>query len=560
MRKKTVNSRDLAKFFADNIERENIVAAIFNHFRLDCVERCNMDPSQFDALVRKLNESNDSDLDVIASIIDMVMTGQASACNKENELVQKITSYVLAHLTEDISMEAIAESLHISYFYMCHIFKNKYGISVNTFRTQKRLEIAIRKLVESNDKIADIATSSGFGNISYFTEIFTKMVGVSPTAFRAENKELCLHSFYEFEDMLLASNMPAIRFADENILDLEFEGKMIPVKEPDAQFGFLHEAAIIAYHGVLYASWYNCRTNELQGYTPICGKRSYDGGETWSDLEIICEDKSEKILYCPPVYGICDDKLYMLVNQMVAPDHMHALDLYVLNNETEQFDFVWSRPIPFKLNTNVVRLPNGKLMLPGRIAELDGFPNTPAVLISDDGKIDTQWRLVKIAENGDLPDGRALVHPEISVMRVDETLYMFNRNDQRKVPIVYTSKDYGEHWSEAIGHDIPYVSTKIYAGNLTGGENYLIANIDEFDRSKLAVYFTDKNGAKFKKRIILFDKKTTKRKGATACHYPAAYESDGKLYIIATLGYGWLQRGATLFVLDLNKINPPFLK
>ena len=145
-------------------------------------------------------------------------------------------------------------------------------------------------------------------------------------------------------------------------------------------------------------------------------------------------------------------------------------------------------------------------------------------------------------------------------MRVDETLYMFNRNDQRKVPIVYISKDYGEHWSEAIGHDIPYVSTKIYAGNLNGGENYLIANIDEFDRSKLAVYFTDKNGAKFKKRIILFDKKTTKRKGATACHYPAAYESDGKLYIIATLGYGWLQRGATLFVLDLNKINPPFLK
>ena len=92
MRNKTVNSRDLAKFFAENIEKENIVAAIFNHFRLDCVERCNLNPSQFDALVRNLNEAHDSDLDVITSIIDMVMTGQASAYDKENDV--EISSFL----------------------------------------------------------------------------------------------------------------------------------------------------------------------------------------------------------------------------------------------------------------------------------------------------------------------------------------------------------------------------------------------------------------------------------------------------------------------------------
>ena len=268
------------------------------------------------------------------------------------------------------------------------------------------------------------------------------------------------------------------------------------VHNPNEKFGFLHEAAIIKYHGVLYASWYNCPKWELNGYTPICGKRSYDGGKNWTDLEIICDDKSEKILYCPPIYGICDDKLYMFVNQMVAPDHMHALDLYLLNNKTEKFELLWSKPIPFKLNTNVVHLPNGKLMLPGRIAELDGFPNTPAVLISDSGKIDAEWRLLKIAQNGDLSDGKKLVHPEISVMRVKDTLYMFSRNDQRRVPLVYKSKDFGETWSEVLSHDIPYISSKLYAGNLSDGRKYLIANIDEFDRSRLAVYFIDKNSRK----------------------------------------------------------------
>ena len=50
---------------------------------------------------------------------------------------------------------------------------------------------------------------------------------------------------------------------------------------------------------------------------------------------------------------------------------MHSLDLYVLNKKSDLFERLWSRPIPFKLNIDVVHLTNGKLMLPGRLAELD---------------------------------------------------------------------------------------------------------------------------------------------------------------------------------------------
>lgn len=554
MSNKTFNTRDLAMFFAQNEEKDNIISAIFNHFRLDCLERCNINPSQLDELIRKFCQSETCDVEIITSIIDMIRMGQEISSNKEKELVKSIESYVAEHCLEDISIEQIAEQLNISYYYMCHIFKNNYGISVNTFRTQKRLEIAMRKLIETDEKITDIAVLSGFNNISYFTETFTKMVGISPTLFREKNKNIPLHKFYSFDDIIFATNLPNDTFIDENIEEINLKTEMISVSMPDEKFGFLHEAAIIKYHGVLYASWYNCPKNELIGFTPICEKRSYDDGKTWTELEIVCEDRTGKILYCPPVYGICDDKLYMLVNQMVAPDHIHSLDLYVLNNQTDKFELLWSRPIPFKLNTNVVTLPNGKLMLPGRIGELDGFPITPAVLISDSGKIDAEWRLVKIAENGDLPNGKKLVHPEISVMWVEDTLYMFNRNDAYKVPLVYSSKDFGETWSDVHTLDVPYISCKIYAGNLSDGRNYLIANIDEFDRSRLAIYLTDKNSKMFNKKIVLFDGKTTNIKNANSCHYPCAYESDNKLYIIATVSYNWITRGAGLFVLDLNEI------
>ena len=109
--------------------------------------------------------------------------------------------------------------------------------------------------------------------------------------------------------MKLRTQLEYISFFNESIEIMQKNVERIFLYEPDDQFQFLHEAAIIEYHDVLYTSWYNCPKKELQGYTPICGKRSYDKGKTWTELEILCEDVTEKILYCPPVYGICDDRL-----------------------------------------------------------------------------------------------------------------------------------------------------------------------------------------------------------------------------------------------------------
>ena len=149
-----------------------------------------------------------------------------------------------------------------------------------------------------------------------------------------------------------------------------------------------------------------------------------------------------------------------------------------------------------------IRWANGKLLLPGRIAELDGFPNTPAVLISDSGKIDDDWRLVYIQENGDLPDGSKLVHPEITAIIEDNKIAMFSRDDERKVPLVYLSQDYGETWSDAFSYDIPFSDSKIYAGTLSDGRNYIIGNWYP-GREKLVLVFSKPKENTFETGIIL---------------------------------------------------------
>ncbi|MBQ9735654.1 MAG: helix-turn-helix domain-containing protein [Clostridia bacterium] len=553
--KKKQDAKEIARLFEGEICDANLISNIFDYLQFDCKVRAFIDPNKLDESIKSFYELQS--IDALTRVIDLIIKGKELACMEETAFLKNVKEYIADHLDESVTVEQVASVFHVSYYYLCHLFKKLTNKTVNQFRTEKLLEKAIRMLLKTDSKISDIAAICGFDNFSYFSEIFLKHIGIPPSEFRRKCANCTIHPFYEFEDMLLATKMESARFLDLGECTESAGISYVHVHDPGEAFGsFLHEAAIIEFEGVLYASWYNCREKELSGYTPIVGRRSYDGGKTWTDPEIIAEDQSGRILYCPPVYGICDGKLYMLMNQMVSADLMHSLDLYVLNKETDRFEFLWSRPIPFKLNTNAVRLPNGKLILPGRIAEQDGFPNTPAVAISDSGKIDAKWRIVKVAPNGVLPDGSSLVHPETTLICCDNVLYLFNRNDQRRVPLVYISRDFGGSWSDAMSHDIPYTSSKIYSGMLSDGRFYLIANADRLRRSKLVLYVSEKNRLQFTKKKVLMDCDAPVH-DITLCHYPAAVESDGKLYVIATAHYPAEtseKRGAILFTVDLSEV------
>ena len=307
----------------------------------------------------------------------------------------------------------------------------------------------------------------------------------------------------------------------------------VVVTRPTPEYRFLHEAAIIGYHGTLFASWYNCPAGELKGYTPIRGARSSDGGKTWTEPEDIAFDPNGKLLYCPPVYGICDDTLYLLCNTMVSADHMHSLEFYRYDEAAGKFRFLRSEPLPFKLNTNVYTMPNGKLLLPGRIAEQDSFPNTPAVLISDSGKIDASWRLVKIQPDGDLPDGSSLVHPELSAIVQNDLITIFCRDDDREVPLLYQSHDCGETWSGPISHNIPFSSSKIYSGTLSTGVHYVVGCLD--GRNRLSIFFSKPGPLDFSCGYDIRNGDIPELDLCPQFSYPVCCEMDSSLHIIYTM-------------------------
>lgn len=87
MGKSTMDHNDLAAFIAEHTEKENIIPAVFVFFSLDCMERCNVNSSYLDELIRQFESSKECDIKLLAAIIEEIRVGKKNTKKKENELI-----------------------------------------------------------------------------------------------------------------------------------------------------------------------------------------------------------------------------------------------------------------------------------------------------------------------------------------------------------------------------------------------------------------------------------------------------------------------------------------
>ena len=88
------------------------------------------------------------------------------------------------NLTGDISIEAIAQNVYISPFYLQKGFQFVTGYSMTEYIRSRRLYLASLDILNSSDKIIDIALRYGFETPESFTKAFTRFHGVSPSQMR----------------------------------------------------------------------------------------------------------------------------------------------------------------------------------------------------------------------------------------------------------------------------------------------------------------------------------------------------------------------------------------
>lgn len=105
-------------------------------------------------------------------------------------LIRKAKDYVHMHYQdENLSLDDICEALSISNSYFSSVFKKETGNSFIGYLTEFRMEKAARLLVQTNEKSYYIAKSVGYSDPNYFSYVFKRQYGVSPSKYRSEYAE-----------------------------------------------------------------------------------------------------------------------------------------------------------------------------------------------------------------------------------------------------------------------------------------------------------------------------------------------------------------------------------
>jgi len=102
------------------------------------------------------------------------------ANNEYSKLTRNIIAYIQMHLDEDLSLAALAGHFGKNASALSGTFSRETGQTLTAFVQQTRIQEALRLMNSTKQSVSDIAIAVGYQDFSYFSKIFSKVVGISP--------------------------------------------------------------------------------------------------------------------------------------------------------------------------------------------------------------------------------------------------------------------------------------------------------------------------------------------------------------------------------------------
>ncbi len=108
----------------------------------------------------------------------------------EPPMIRRAKAHIAGHYGDPISLDEIAQAMHVSTFYFCKMFKRATGLTFTDYLGRVRVEKAKNLLLNPHLRVSEIAYTVGFQSLTHFNRVFRKIAGEAPTDFREKLKKV----------------------------------------------------------------------------------------------------------------------------------------------------------------------------------------------------------------------------------------------------------------------------------------------------------------------------------------------------------------------------------
>lgn len=122
---------------------------------------------------------------MLAKVMNQFIDSIFSFADVKNvDVIHKALRHIRQNYAQKITLDEVAEMVHLSPSYFSKVFKKEMGCNFNTYINRLRIEKSRMLLLHKDMRLVDIATAVGFEDQSYFTKVFKRMTGISPHQYR----------------------------------------------------------------------------------------------------------------------------------------------------------------------------------------------------------------------------------------------------------------------------------------------------------------------------------------------------------------------------------------
>ena len=99
-------------------------------------------------------------------------------------LIINILIFLNNNLYQKIELNYLEEMFHYNKFYIIRLFKKEIGITINDYLNRMRIYNSLNDIVNPNYSCLKVALLYGFTNLEYYSETFSKIIGISPLKYK----------------------------------------------------------------------------------------------------------------------------------------------------------------------------------------------------------------------------------------------------------------------------------------------------------------------------------------------------------------------------------------